>query len=265
MYKVTKPLSCERRGKVAWITLNRPDAFNAFTPEMLDLLDSYLDELADDRDLSALVITHTGKAFCTGADLNSVLDGAPGKSQEEALIGFLQRAKEVFCKLEDFPRPTVAIANGFAMAGGLEMLLCCDFALAGPKALFGEGHAKYCQMPGGGASLRLSERIGKMQAKLLSYTGDLITPQRALEIGLISSAFGDDLEAETDRILAAISEKSTLGLTRMKKLIDTSMQQSRDLALDAEINMSALHVRSNDRNEGLAAFVEKRQPDYQGR
>lgn len=264
MTSSTPPVSIEQRDAVLWVRFDRPQAFNALTPEMVELLDAAL-TAAEAPSVRALAVTGSGAAFCAGADLKAVLEASEGQDAGSALKRFLDRAGGVFSRLERLPKPTVAALNGVTMAGGLEVALCCDFIVADPCARLGEGHAKYAQLPGGGGSVRLPRRIGMARAKHLMFTGELLSAAQALQwqlVDLLSEP--GQLHARAEALIARCTDKSALGLGRMKQLLQQGLEQPLEVALRAEIDMCELHAYSQDRNEGLAAFAQKRVPRYVG-
>jgi enoyl-CoA hydratase/carnithine racemase len=259
-------LLIERRGAALWVTLNRPEAFNSLTPAMMRGMDSAMDRVESDASIRALVLTGSGRAFCAGADLKAVLTEAGGDGKSKGFRKYLEGARSVFERLERLSVPTIAAVNGVAMAGGLELVLLCDLAIACESARLGEGHAKFGQLPGGGGSVRLPRRIGSSRAKFMMFTGELIAAQQAQDWGLINLVAPDDrFLAGIEGIVASIAEKSPIGLHRMKQLTDAAADQPLALACDRELLMSELHSLSHDRNEGLVAFAEKRAPVYTGK
>lgn len=253
------------RGASFWVTLTRPEAFNALSPAIISGLNAALDQVETNKDIRALVLTGTGKAFCAGADLKTVPQGMTDDETALHVVDFLADAASMYSRLARLHVPTIAAINGLALAGGTELLLCCDYVVADIDAKFGEGHAKFGQLPGGGGSVRLPRRIGSSRAKYLMFTGEVITATQALAWNLVDEVVPNGtLEERVDAIVSAISDKSSIVLKRMKTLVLDSADQPLDLALHAEISMSALHATSYDRQEGLAAFVEKRQPIYKG-
>lgn len=261
----TSPVCVEQHGTTLWVHFNRPQAFNALTPEMVEQLDAAL-AAAESPAVRALAITGSGPAFCAGADLNAVLEAGGGAQDPGlALRRFLDRAGAVFSRLERLPKPTVAALNGVTMAGGLEVALCCDFIVADPSARLGEGHAKYAQLPGGGGSVRLPWRIGAARAKYLMFTGELLSAAQAQQWQLVDQLSEPDrLHDQVEALIARCTDKSALGLGRMKQLLQQGREQPSDLALRSEIDMCELHAHSQDRNEGLSAFAQKRVPRYVG-
>jgi enoyl-CoA hydratase/carnithine racemase len=258
------PVIAEVRHGAMWITLNRPTAMNAITPDMVREIEQALDEAEKRDDARVVVLTGAGRAFCAGADLKFVRgerDGdQPGASQFlDALLALLNR-------LERFPRPVVAAVNGMALAGGLELVLCCDLVIAAESARFGDAHANYGLLPGGGGSVRLPRKIGATRAKYLMYTGEFVSAGSMESAGLVNQVVEDaELDAVVDTLVKTMAAKSPLGLRRMKTLVNDGLEQPAEVALRQELLMTALHQHSEDIREGLAAFQEKRAPRFTGR
>lgn len=275
----------ERRGSALWITLARPEAFNALTSGSIAAIDEALDRVDADLEIRSLVVTGSGTAFCAGADLKAVLaadqggvcgtaDRTTGRARlhgagsDAAAVTrhFLRQVNATFNRLASLRVPTVAAVNGTALAGGLELMLCCDVAIAAASAKLGDAHANFGQIPGGGGSRRLPRRIGASRAKWLMFTGQSIDAATASAWGLVDEVCApDDLTARVDALTDRMAQKSALVLERMKTLVDAEADSSAAVALDAERLLSEWHLSSHDRNEGLAAFSEKRQPHYIGR
>ncbi len=258
-------ITYEHRGHGAWIRLNRPDAMNALTPRMMLDINTALDEAEQDSDCNAIVITGSGRAFCAGADLKfirSSLSQQPGKGTS----AFLDAVLQTLNRIESYPKPVIGAVNGLALAGGLELLLCCDLAIAVESARLGDAHANYGLLPGGGSSVRLPRKIGPTRAKYLLFTGEFVSAADLATAGLINEVVPDgELEAAVDRLMGKLATKSPLGLRRMKELVNDSLEQPKDTGLRLELLVSELHAHSFDMQEGLAAFGEKRKPKFQGR
>lgn len=251
-----------RDGSV-WITLNRPAALNALTPAIVAGIERALD-LAEHDDIRSVVLTGNGRAFCAGADLKFVRSASGGGA--EKINGFLQSVLAMMSRLERFPRPVIAAVNGLAMAGGLELLLCCDLVVAARSAKIGDAHANYGLLPGGGGSVRLPRKIGPTRAKLIMFTGESILAEEWVAAGLVNEVVDDaDLMAATNRLVLKLADKSPLVLRRMKALIDDGLEQPSAQALRLELLASEVHALSEDMKEGLAAFSEKRKPRFTGR
>ena len=253
----------ETRAGALWITLNRPAAMNAITPEIVTGIDRALDAALDDPAARAVVLTGTGRAFCAGADLKYVRATTAG--DERATAAFLETVLAIMGRLETFPKPVIASINGLALAGGLELVLCCDLVIAARSAKIGDAHANFGLLPGGGSSVRLPRKIGPTRAKYLLYTGEFVPAEQLVEAGLVNEVVDDaDLMAAARRLVAKLVPKSSLVLRRMKALVDDGLQQSSETALRLELLASEVHSHSHDMREGLAAFEEKRKPQFKG-
>lgn len=260
-------LLTERRGAALWLRLNRPHALNGLTPSLLDDLDAGLDAAEADNDVRAVVLAAEGRVFCAGADLRyaRALLADPDEAAERQ-AGFLRRVGRTFDRVEACAKPVIAAVHGLALAGGLELVLCADILVAARGAGFGDAHANYGLLPGGGGSLRLPRRVGASRAKLMMFTGEPVPAVDLAHTDLVTVLTEDSaLVGEVDRITASIAAKSPLGLTRMKRLVIESAENPAPVALAREIELSALHVGSHDCREGLAAFNAKRTPVFTGR
>jgi enoyl-CoA hydratase/carnithine racemase len=259
-----QPVLLAIREPAAWITVNRPLAMNALTPAVLTGIDTALNEIEQHPEVRAVVFTGSGRAFCAGADLKFIRDSSGGDPR--ALQNFLQLVYTVLNRVERFPRPTIAAVNGLALAGGLELTLCCDLVVAAESAKLGDAHANFGLIPGGGSSVRLPRKIGPTRAKYLMYTGEFLPARELLATGLVNEVVPDaELASAVDRLVAKLATKSPVGLARMKQLVDDGLNQPEDTALRLEVLAFDLHAASEDMREGLAAFEEKRTPQFKGR
>ena len=259
----------QRRGAALWLRLNRPDTLNGLNPAVLDGLTVGLDEAESDPGVRAVVITAEGRAFCAGADLSYVRSLTEAPAPEGACSAgqlFLRRVSLVLDRIERFPKPVIAAVNGLAIGGGLELLLCCDFAIAAASARIGDGHAVYGQIPGGGASVRLTRRLGLARAKRLMFTGELYPAAHFQGTDLVTEVVDDpDLESTVQRIVDVITQRSPVGVARMKALANDGMEVPLPVGVRMELEASALHEKSEDWREGISAFAEKRTPEFRGR
>ena len=254
-------ITLEREKSVATLRLNRPDALNALSPELLEEFSAATLRVGEDAGMKALVIRGEGRAFCAGADLvylESILDDL---SQMPAYVRLLNQC---FCQLEALPIPTLALVQGFALAGGLELMLACDMAIVAEDARIGDQHANFGLMPGGGSTQRLPRRVGLPRAMDLLTTGRWISGAEAADWGLALRAVPmAELDRELQAMLGALRGKSRDGL----RLIKSVTQQGQSLPLADGLALEGmafvqLFATSDHPREGIAAFKEKRQPSF---
>ncbi|GAA5162286.1 enoyl-CoA hydratase/isomerase family protein [Pseudonocardia eucalypti] len=258
----------ERRGPALWLRLNRPEVFNGINQDILDGLSAGVDAADADPEVRVVVLAAEGKAFCAGADLRyarSLANTPAPDGAASAGNAFLHRVRAVLDRLETFRKPVIAAVNGFAVGGGLELLLVCDLVVASRAAKLGDGHALYGQIPGGGASVRLVRRLGLSTAKHLMFTGELHPAERFLGTDLVVDVVDpDELGPAVDRLAEIIACRSPIGLAAMKRLANDAHDTPLPAAVTRELEASALHERSADWLEGITAFAEKRTPDFPG-
>lgn len=251
----------EVRDGAMWITLNRPEAMNSLTPRVLAGISRALDQAQNTDGVRAVVLTGNGRAFCAGADLKYVQSQV--SDTDNGTRHFLSEVLALMNRVESFPMPVIAAINGLALAGGLELVLCCDLVIAARSAKLGDAHANYGLLPGGGGSVRLPRKIGPSRAKYLLYTGEFLPAEELLAAGLVNKVVEDaELLSATGELVATLARKSPLGLRRMKALVDDGLAQPIESALRLELLASEVHAHSADMKEGLAAFNEKRAPVF---
>ncbi|MDF1719362.1 MAG: enoyl-CoA hydratase/isomerase family protein [Minwuia sp.] len=255
----------EVRDGVAWVTLNRPDALNAMNQNILDGYTRVVRKVEADPEVKALVFTGSGRAFSAGADLKYVLSFM-GQGDPEKVRKFMRQAYEAFAVVGECEKPTIAAINGITAAGGIELLLSCDLAIAAESAKIGDGHINFGMLPGGGSSIRLPRKIGETRAKYLLLTGELLPARTLLDWGLLNDVVPDaDLIATVEKVAGRIAEKSPLATRLMKQMVDQGLDMPLDRALRTEMEVWEGYGRSDDVVEGLTAFSEKRKPAYTGR
>lgn len=248
--------------RIATVTLNRPEAANAMSLALLKEYVDVLDQLAHDRSIRVVLLTGAGeKVFCAGADLKErqTMDEVTTK-KTIALIG------EAITKTEQLPQPVIAMINGMALGGGLELALACDIRVAATTAKLGLTETSLGIIPGAGGTQRLSRLIGAGRAKELIYTARKITAEEAEKLGIVEHIYIQELlVSETEKLAAEIAENAPLALIQAKRAIQQGMQT--DLKTGIEIERLAYErlLHTEDRLEGLAAFKEKRAPQYKGK
>lgn len=255
------------QGNARILTLARPEALNAIHPEMVEAINRALEEAAMDSSCTALVITGQGRSFCAGADLKAAKqraekgqDGGRNDAQD-----FVRSVTNLMNKIEEFPCPVIAAVQGLALAGGLELVLCCDLVIATEGAKFGDAHANFGLLPGGGGSIRLPRKIGAARAKQLMFTGEMLPASTLYEWGLVNQVVADsDLSEAIGSLISKLSTKSPIGLRQMKRLVNQGLQMQVKDALELEQQVFAEHAKTYDRHEGLAAFAERRTPHFRG-
>jgi len=259
--KLAELVRMEKQGAVALVTINRPDALNALNAEVIEGFGRIVESIESDPSIQAVVVTGEGRAFVAGADITEMKEMTPLEAE-----AFSARAHRNFGRLEELPIPTIAAVNGFALGGGCELALCCDWIYASTKAKIGQPETKLGLIPGFGGTSRLVRRVGLAWAKELVMVAEPIGADEALRIGLVNRVF------EPDELLpAAIAAGEAVAArgpvaTRLAKEI---MQQGQDAdvrtAHALEQRAFGLSFASEDRVEGTTAFVEKRDPKFKGR
>lgn len=259
---MNESLICERRGTGMWATFNRPNAMNAISPSFIAELDQVISAANDDDAVSALVITGSGKAFCAGADLRFVesLQGDPTAIANQ----FLRPLSQMLRRLRSLPKPVIAVVNGHCVAGGLELMLCCDLVVAAERgAAFSDGHARYGLLPAIGGPQGLARSVGMFKAKEMLFTADRYSAEQMERAGMVNWVVPDDeLGSFTDQLVAKLATGSQLGIAAMKQMVNDGVDVSWDVAARYDLALNERHLGSGVPQEGVKAFVEGRTPTF---
>lgn len=251
----------EKRKNVAVLTINRPDKLNALNSKVHAEGVRALEELRTDNEIRVVVITGAGeKSFIAGADISEFAGQTPVTQRS----GFLE--KTLFNSLDNFPKPVIAMVNGFCLGGGCELALACDIRLASEKARFGQPEINLGIIPGGGGTQRLTRLIGEGLAMEMILTGEMIDAATALNLKLVNNVFpAAELEAKTLEMANKIAEKSPIALQMAKEAVKLASKSNLDEGLRREIDLFAICFSTEDKEEGVSAFLEKRKPVFKGR
>jgi len=254
-------ISVERVAQTEWITLQRTKQLNALSTALLTEMKVAVTAAMGDDDVRIIAITGSGRAFCAGADLKEVANADPTPGEKD----MLEVVDSVFELLRHGPKPVIAVVNGLAMAGGLELVMACDLVFAAESAQMGDAHSNFGVFPGAGGAAVLPKRIGLNRAKYLLFSGDNVSAQKMMDFGLVNKVVPDgELRQTVQDFTDKLSGKSPAVLRRMKAVANRSMDIDQKSALSEELLNLREHLRSWDLQEGLSAFVEKRKPRFRG-
>ncbi len=252
----------ERDENIAIITFNRPKALNALSPDVMREVEDALKIVEADEEIGALILTGAGdKAFVAGADIKVMSAFTPLEARN-----FSRESHRIIRRMERLPIPVIAAVNGFALGGGNEIAMTCDFIYASEKAKFGQPEINLGIIPGMGGTQRLTRLVGRGLAKELCLTGETISAQRAMEIGIVNKVFPvDQLMAEAKKTAKLMASKGKVAVRCIKEVIDRGLDVDLENALAAEVDAFCVSFCSEDAKEGLNAFVEKRPPVFKGK
>lgn len=254
-------LTVEKRGRVAVLTINRPDKLNALSSQVHADGIAALDELKRDQDVRVVVITGSGpKAFIAGADISEFQGQTPITQRD------LFSERTLFNSLDSFPKPVIAMVNGFCLGGGNELAMACDIRLASENAKFSQPEINLGIMCGGGGTQRLPKLVGEGRAMEMVLTGDMIDAASAERYGLINHVYpADQLETETMKLAEKIAEKAPIALQLSKEAVKFASRSNLDEGMRREVDLFAICFSTEDKQEGVSAFLEKRKPEFKGK
>lgn len=253
----------EKNGAVVTLTLNRPQALNSLDGQLVDEFAACLEDMAEKREVRALILTGSGKAFCAGGDLAYMREKS---ADPPSLQNFIGQVGDLVRRLHHFYCPTVAMVNGVAAGAGANLALACDLIYCASSARFGQSFAKVGLIPDAGGHYFLPRAVGLAKAKELMFTGRLVGASEALEIGLVNQVVDDEhLKQAVMDLVAELAAGPPLALAAVKRNLNLSLESTLDQVLALETAGQSLALLSEDGREGMAAFAEKRAPVFKGR
>ena len=249
-------------GGIATITINRPKSLNALNSATMRELSAALEKISGGRDVGVVLLTGAGeKAFVAGADISEMREFTPLQVLEFSRFG-----NRVLGNIERLPQPVIGAINGFALGGGCELAMACDILIAADTARFGQPEVNLGIIPGYGGTQRLARLVGRNIAKEIVLTGEMISAQRAYEIGLVNRVVPRGDLMETAREIAwKILEKAPIALSTAKSVMNRGIDLDLESACALEANAFAVMFSTGDGAEGMTAFLEKRKPAFTGR
>lgn len=259
-----KHLLYDHQGKIAVITLNRPEAKNAFSVEMISLWDAYLKEAKQDDSIQVIIVTGMGDTFCSGGNIK---DMAEGRLRSWGMKNFLwEGVHRIILTMEDLDKPVIAAVNGAAMGAGMDMALMCDLRVSSDRARFAESYIMMGLIPGDGGSYFLPRLVGTAKALELLLTGDVLSASEALSLGIVNRVVPhDSLMEETMKLAKKIADKPPLAVRMMKRSVYQAQTSTLRSHLDYISSQISLLSETEDHKEAAQAFIEKRKPVFKGR
>ena len=244
---------------VGLIRINRPEARNALNLEVRKLIGQSLTEMSDDDSVRCIVLTGNDKAFAAGADIKEMANAS-------TIDMLLRGTQKMWRTIYACPKPVIAAVSGFALGGGCELAMTCDIIIAGESAKFGQPEVKIGIIPGGGGTQRFPRTVGKYKAMRYVLTGDLFGAKEAEAMGLVSEIVPDaEVEKRAVAMAVQIAELAPLAIQQTKESVIRGMDASLETGLTLETRTLQMLFASKDQKEGMAAFIEKRKPKFEGR
>jgi len=254
----------EVKDNIAHITLNRPEKKNAFSPEMINLWRKHLEEVKADDSVRVIIVTGKGDTFCSGGDIRDMADG---KLRSWDMKRFLwDGVHRIVLTLEDLDKPVIAAINGYAMGAGLDMALMCDLRICSDRAKLAESYITMGLVPGDGGAYFLPRLVGVSNALELLLTGDIVSAEEALKLGIVNRVVPHEhLLEEALRLAQRIADKPPLAVRMMKRAVYQAQTSSLRSHLDYISSQLALLSETEDHIEAAKAFLEKRKPLFKGK
>ena len=257
-----KSIELKIENQIAFISLNRPDVFNSFNLEMAFLMQETLDICGNDNNVRAIVITGNGKAFCAGQDIGEITNPELNPGFRKILD---DHYNPIIKKIRNIEKPIIAAVNGVAAGAGANIALACDIVLASENASFIQAFSKIGLIPDSAGTFFLPRLIGIQKATALMMLGDKVSAQEAVDLGMIYRCFpAENFEKEVLKMATTLANMPTKALGLIKKLMNQSITNNLEQQLQLESDLQIEASSTNDYNEGVTAFVEKRKPVFKG-
>jgi enoyl-CoA hydratase len=257
-----KNILVEVTDNIGWVKINRPDSLNALNSEIVSALLQALNEMEQDASVQVVVITGAGdKAFVAGGDIKEMADMAP-----LAARAYARKGQQLIESIGKMTKPVIAAVNGYALGGGLELALACDFIYASEKARLGLPEVTLGVIPGFGGTQNLSRLIGPNKAREMIFSGKILTAQQAREWGIVNEVFPpEDLTLKVKEIAVTIAHNGMLAVGSAKDAIVNGLNMSRENGLRYESSLFATLFATEDQKEGMQAFIAKKKPEFKGK
>lgn len=256
-----KTITITHKGAIGIITLNRPDALNALNDQLITDLTLAIDMVRQDDKVRVIILTGGEKVFAAGGDIKAMLACGTWEAKK-----YVDPIHKVFNLIADVPKPTIAAISGFALGGGVELSLTCDFRIAAQNAKFGFPEINLGIFPAAGGSQRLPRLIGMSKAKELMFIGDTIDAETALGIGLVNRVVPrEDLMEASLQLAEKLAAKPPLALRNLKESLHNVFDLDLHMGLKMEQEIMGSLFATEDQKEGMRAFIEKRKPDFKGK
>src|SRR5438045_6008063 len=252
----------EKKGPIAYVTLNRPKVLNALNQATWNDLRTAFEDARDDAEIRGVVLTGAGdKAFIAGADISELAQVSAVEAEKSSTFG-----QDVLNLIENLGKPVIAVVNGFALGGGCETAMACTIRIAAENAKFGQPEVKLGIIPGGGGTQRLPRLVGKGRALQLILSGEIISAQEAYRIGLVNEVVpATDLITRAAAILKQIFANAPLAVKYSLEAVNQGLETSQSEGLSLEASLFGLFAGTEDKKEGTLAFLQKRAAQFQGR
>ncbi len=252
----------EIEDRTALVTVNRPDALNALNSETVNELKDVFRGIRADENVGAVILTGAGeKAFIAGADIKEMTSASPTEA-----IASARRGQDLTNLIEDFPRIVIAAVNGYALGGGCEVAVACHIRIASTSALFGQPEVNLGIIPGWGGTQRLPRLVGKGRAIEMIAGGEMVSAERALEMGLVNYVTPpDELIEKCQEVAQSILKRGPEAVRLSLEAVNRGVEMTQEQGLEYEANLFGIAFSTDDRVEGTKAFVEKRKPNFKGK